>query len=184
MSYSLPPQASQPGNPQSVETIDTRITGTPAYRDGSITFALETAVNNGANIVPGIMWGQVSPTFSGSTLTGGTMLQNALFSFGGDRAASFGTLMTDSTGDALMVFDSMSSTINPGIYYVSRLATDPPNLFGPVKVLKKGALPTFDFRWGDYEATSWDGAPDNIWFASEYSNKIHDWSTFIGSSKI
>ena len=112
------------------------------------------------------------------------MLQNAVLSFSGDRAASFGTLMTDSTGDALMVFDSMSSTINPGAYYVSRLATDPPNTFGPAKVLKKGLVPTFDSRWGDYEATSWDGAPDNIWFASQFSNSAQDWSTIIGRTKI
>ena len=182
-SYSFPPAADQPGAPASVETIDTRITGTPVYRGGIISWAHETAVTHATTTVPGIHWGQVMPTIAAGKITAVSTVQNAILSFTGDRAASFGTVMTDATGDLLMVFDSMSSTINPGAYYASRLSTDPLGTLEPPKVLKAGVVPTFESRWGDYEATSYDGSMDDIWFATQYSNSLGDWSTQIGKAK-
>src|SRR3954453_5900300 len=91
----------------------------------------------------------------------------------GDQAASFGALIPDYNGGLLMVYDTMSSGINPGILYTGRQVTDPPNTFqGPGHYLQVGLAPTTDSRWGDYEATSYDGPNyDHIWFASQYSNK-------------
>jgi len=183
MSYSLPPLASQPGSPSSLETIDTRITGTPVYRGGIISWAHETAVSHGATTVPGIHWGQVKPTIVAGQITAVSMVQNAILSFTGDRAASFGAVMTDATGDLLMVFDSMSSTVFPGEYYASRLVTDPLGTLQAPQTLKKSVTSTFNSRWGDYEATSYDGAGDNIWFAAQYSATSGDWGTFIGEAK-
>src|SRR5579859_4800610 len=64
--YIIPPNADEPGCIQCVETIDTRITGTPVYSvgggEGLISFSIDTGVSNGGplftNIVPGILWGQ------------------------------------------------------------------------------------------------------------------------------
>ena len=184
-SYTLPPNADESICTACIETLDTRISGTPVYRGGMITFALETGITDTSGTKPGILWGQVKPTLTGSKITGGTMVQNAYLSFSGDRAASFGTLMSDSSGNILMMFDSMSSTINPGIYYASRLATDPLGKLEAPVTLKKGVAPSSNGRWGDYEATSYDSTGlGNVWFSSQYSNSSGDWGTFIAKTAL
>jgi hypothetical protein len=178
--YINPPQADQPGCTACIETIDTRITGTPVYQVGSISFALETAINNATQNVPGIFWGLVQPTISGGKITGATINLNGTYAFSGDRAASFGALMQTKTGNLLMVFDTMSSTLAPSIMYATRLTTDIGG-FEPAKFLKKSLVATSNSRWGDYEATSYDGiATNNVWFASQFSGTTGDWATFIG----
>src|SRR5205823_4982474 len=62
--YTLSPQADQPGCTACLETFDTCILATPVYNNGKISLAIETGVNNGTHIVPGILWGQVLPTLS------------------------------------------------------------------------------------------------------------------------
>ncbi|HEV7127215.1 MAG TPA: hypothetical protein VGN32_07215 [Ktedonobacterales bacterium] len=179
--YIAPPQADQPGHPASVETLDTRISGTPVYQQGLISFALETGLNNGTHVVPAIFWGQVKPTISGGAITGASVFQSGSVHFTGDRAASFGALMATSTGNLLMVFDTMSSTIFPSIMYTTRLTTDKAGTFGAKVFLKKGTVATVDTRWGDYEAASYDGATgDNTWFSSQYPAASGDWATYIG----
>ncbi len=179
--YISPPAADDPGCTGCIETLDTRISATPVYQKGHISFALETGVNNGTHIVPGIYWGQVKPTISGGVITSGTETQSGYISFSGDEAASFGALMATSAGKLVMVFDTMSSTLNPSIEYASRLTTDPAGTFEAPKFLKKGLAPTGDSRWGDYEATSYDGSTtNNTWFAAQYSASNGDWSTYIG----
>jgi hypothetical protein len=189
LSYNTPPAADQPTCSGCVETLDTRISGTPIYRGGEITFALETGVSVGGSTNPGIMWGQVRPTLSAAgKITGATMVQNAYYSFSGDTAASFGALMSDKNGNIIMVFDSMSSTIFPGAYYTSRKLTDPANHFGPARVLAKGQAGGgggSGGRWGDYEAAGWDGTTTNgVWIASQFANANGDWSTEIGHATL
>jgi len=180
-SYISPPQADQPGSPASIETLDTRISGTPVFQKGLISFALETGLNNGTHVVPAIFWGQVKPTISGGSITAATVTQSNYLFFTGDEAASFGAVMATKSGNLLIVFDTMSSTLNPSIMYATRLTTDPAGTFEAPKFLKKGLASTADSRWGDYEATSYDGTlTNNTWFAAQYSAANHDWSTFIG----
>ncbi len=178
--YINPPSADEPGCTACIETIDTRISATPVYQVGSISFALETAINNGTQNVPGIFWGLVQPTISGGTITGASVNLNGTFDFSGDRAASFPALMQTKTGNLLMVFDTMSSTLDPSIMYATRLTTDIGG-FEPAKFLKKSLVAPTNSRWGDYEATSYDGtATNNVWFSAQYSGSNTDWATFIG----
>ena len=179
--YILPPAADQPGCSQCVETLDTRISGTPAYRNGLISFALETGVNNGSHVVPGILWGQVAPELNdGGTLTGAILFQRGYYFYSGDGAASFGALMPDADGNLFMVFEFMNSSTKPEIAYTARRVTLPFGSFHDGgRVLKSGNASTFDSRWGDYEATSFDGST-SVWFAGEYSASNGDWSTYIG----
>jgi hypothetical protein len=173
------PQADEPGCPACIDTLDTRISGTPVYQSGLISFALETGLNNGTQVVPAVFWGQVKPTISGGTITGASVFQSGRLHFSGDRAASFGALMATGSGNLLIVFDTMSNTINPGIMYATRLTTDTKGIFEAAKYLKQATVATADSRWGDYEAASYDGSgTNNTWFSSEYSNG--DWATFIG----
>jgi hypothetical protein len=184
--YIIPPNADQPGCIQCVETIDARITGTPVYSVGGgqplISFSLDTAVNNGGasfpSIVPGLLWGQIQVTHFSSSPTG-NLYQSGYLSFSGDQAASFGAMMQDKNGRTVMVFDTMSANLNPSIMVVSRNKSDPLGTIGNAHFIVKGPSATFDFRWGDYEAASYDGFNANhIWVASQYSIS-GDWATFI-----
>jgi hypothetical protein len=180
--YALPPNADEPGCAGCVATNDTRISGQPVYRNGKITFALTTAVGNNS----GVLWGQLQPKYTGSAVTGGTMVQHGIVSFTGDRSAFFGATMTDSAGNMALVFDSSSSSIDPSIYFASRLATDPlGKLQAPVTV-KKSSVAYSGSRWGDYEAASYDSSSastiGNIWLASEYTNG--DWATELFKTKL
>jgi hypothetical protein len=180
--YVTPPYADQPGCIQCIETIDTRITGTPVYSVGSgnglISFSLDTAVNNGFSVVPGILWGQAQPFLSGGSLIGALVYQGGYISYSGDQAASFGAMMQDKNGRLVMVFDTMSVNLNPSILVTSHLVSDPLGNFRPPRFLIKGTAPFLGSRWGDFEAASYDGFTTNhIWVASQYS--VGDWATFI-----
>jgi hypothetical protein len=182
ITYALAPNADQPGCSQCVETLDTRISATPVYHDGLVTFALETAAQNKSQVVPAIFWAQILPQFVKGHLQSASIYQGGIVGFEGDQAASFGALMADYNGSLLMVYDTMSSAINPSILYTGRHVTDPLNTFdGPGHYLQMGVAPTKDTRWGEYSATSYDGPDfDHIWFVSQYSNKKGDWTTRIG----
>jgi hypothetical protein len=189
-SYILPPSADEPGCSRCVDTFDTRISGTPPYHNGLISFALETSVNNGTQNVPGIFWGQVAPEINDNgTLAGAALFQRGYYFYGGDSTASYGALMPDADGDLFMVFDFMNSTTNPEIAFTARRVAFSFGLFhdGGL-ILRAGDASTTDSRWGDYSATSYDGSKtDNVWFSGEYapaSGPINgDWSTFIGQDK-
>lgn len=186
ITYALAPNADQPGCTQCIETLDTRISATPVYHEGLVSFALETAAQNKSQVVPAIYWAQILPQIVKGHVRSASIYQSGIVGFEGDQAASFGALMPDYNGGLLMVYDTMSSGINPSILYTGRRVTDPPNTFeGPGHYLQVGAAPTTDSRWGDYEATSYDGPSyDHIWFASQYSNKKGDWTTRIGEDQL
>jgi hypothetical protein len=176
--FTLAPQADQPGCSACIETLDTRISASPIYtfntsiNQGLISFALETGVNNGTRVVPGVFWGQVSLSCAQCFPS---IYQSGYLAFVGDQAASFGAMMPYGGTNLLIVFDSMSSTLNPSIMYTT--STTPPLLTNPL-FLKKGLTPTNNTSWGEYSATSFDGT--HLWLSGEYSGSNKDWSTFIG----
>jgi hypothetical protein len=143
-----------------------------------ISFGLGTNVNNGnPGGVAGILWGQIQPTLSGHTLTGSSLYQAGYINFAGDQAASFPALMPDGSGNLTMVLDSMGHALNPSIFVAHRSAGARLGTFGAPSLLKLGLTATTDSRWGDFEATSYDGSA--VWVASEYSGANTDWSTWI-----
>ena len=194
--YVAAPSADEPGCTgvnACIDTLDSRISGTPVWQHGTIAFALETGVNNGTQVVPGIFWGQVAITLNDSgTVTGGSLIQSGVFNFAGDQAASFGAMEFDSDSNLYMVYETMSGTLNPSVAYTSRRSTFTPGQFHDAGVmLKQGDAPYFVppagqvNRWGDYEACSPQAVPftDQVWFAGEYAASNNDWSTFIGTTK-
>ncbi len=187
--YLVPNNADEPGCFFCVETIDTRITATPVYSvgggQGLISFSLDTQVNNGGvafpSSVPGLLWGQLQvANFPGNPVIPiASLYQSGYISFAGDQAASFGAFMQDKNGRMVLVFDSMGQSLNPSIMVASRHKSDPLGTIGNVHFIVKGPSATFDSRWGDYEAASYDGfSANHIWVASEYSIS-GDWTTFI-----
>ena len=180
--YALAPLADQTICKACIETFDTRVAQTPVYSNGLISFALETGANNGTSTVPAVLWGQIAPKFSGATLASVKTYQTGMVAFAGDQAASFGAPMTDAAGDLVLAFDTMGSTVNPGIEYASRHATDPLGSLQAPAFLKHGPTYTGDDMWGEYSATSSEGtSTDRLWVAAEYSATGGDWATRIGA---
>jgi hypothetical protein len=189
--FLLAPPQTQPSCAQCVDSLDIRITGTPVIRNGVLYATWDTAIQNDTQIVPGIEWAEVK-------LDGGQATSN-YYNFQGDGSATFGTVMPDARGNVTMVFDHMSSTTFPEIRYITK-AAGAAKFSGLGVLLKAGeasyrpelcgtsALPVC--RWGDFEATSFDGA-GHIWFASQYANLYaglttppqygRNWSTWIGA---
>jgi hypothetical protein len=187
------PAADEPSCNQCVDALDLRITATPVLRNNTIYAAFETGLNNGIHVVPTIEWGQIQ-------LGGGTpSTTSAYFGFGGDTAASFGALMPDSHGNVVMLYERMGHSIFPEVRYTER-AVGQANFTNAGNLLKAGeasyrptlcgtsSLPVC--RWGDFEATSFDGA-GHIWFAGEYANSNtnptvspafgRNWGTWMGA---
>jgi hypothetical protein len=128
--------------------------------------------------VPAILWGQIQPALSGGTIFFAGIYQAGYLVFAGDQDASFGAMMQDNHGRLVMVFDTMSASLNPSIMVTQRLASDALGSLRAPRFVFKGTVATFDSRWGDFEAASYDGFSTNhIWVASQYS--IGDWATFI-----
>jgi hypothetical protein len=186
-SYILPPRADQPSCTACIRTGDTRISGTPVYRNGYITFSQNTSIYNGTQNVSGILWGQVIPTLnSGGMITNVSLYQQGYYYYGGSGSDYYGTFMADKNGNLLMVFEFSSGSFDPGIAYVSRHTTAPLGSLDDAGIfLRQGVATTTNSRWGDYEATSFSNNTQNkIWFAGQYSAANQDWSTYIGAVKL
>lgn len=180
--YVFPPLAGNPGcKHPCIDASDNRISGTPVYSNGTMSFAFETGINNGTKVVPGVYWLQVQPALSGTTLTGGTLAQSGRVFFTGDETASYAALVSDASGNLIMVFDAMSATVPPGTLYAARRLGDPSGTFEPALTFKASARGTTNRRWGDYEAASVDGA-GHLWISSQFSGTNGDWATEIGST--
>ena len=182
-SYSLPPDADQPGCTQCLGTLDPAINSTPTWRSGKISFGLVTAVNNGTHLVAGILWGQVSVSLNSSgVLTSANIYQSNYFSFTGDTSAFTPALITDANSNLYMVFTKSSSTLYPGAYYAVQPAGSPLGTFpdGGLAMMQ-GQASTTQSRWADYSAVSINGVGAlAAWIAGEFEAANQSWATNIG----
>jgi hypothetical protein len=192
--FLVSPPSTQPSCSQCIDGNDLRIPATPVIRNGKLYAAWDVAVHTPPTIVPGAEWAIVDLSSVGT----GAAPENGYYNFSGDDGVTYPALMPDSHGNVLMVFDHMSSTVFPEIRYVVKGAGEA-NFTGAGVLLKAGessyrptlcggAIPVC--RWGDYEATSFDGS-GHIWFASQYANQFQgvdtppafgrNWGTWIGA---
>jgi hypothetical protein len=186
--------ADQPSCNLCIDADDLRIPATAVIRGGVLYAAWGTAINNGNNSshpTPGVEWAQVNLSDL-STTTG-------YYSFSGDEAATYPALMPGANGNVTMLFEHMGHKVFPETRYIVKAAGDA-NFSGPGNLLKAGessyrptlcgtkAIPVC--RWGDFEATSFDGS-GHIWFAGQYANLFQgaatppafgrNWGTWIGA---
>jgi hypothetical protein len=185
--------ADQPSCNNCIDANDLRIPATPVLRNGVLYAAWGTSINAG-NSRPrpdqGIEWAQVK-------LSDGTTTTGYLSSV--DEALTYPAVMPDASGNVTMLFERMSHKVFPETRFIVKSASDA-NFSGPGVLLKAGesnyrptlcgtkALPVC--RWGDFEATSWDG-DGHIWFAGQYANLFQgvttppvfgrNWGTWIGA---
>jgi hypothetical protein len=195
--YAFSPPADQPSCNRCVDALDLRFTATPIVRGGVLYGAFETGLNNGTHIVPSIEWAQIGLSGSEDNST-----QTGYYSLSGDAAVSFPALMPDGHGNVVMLFEHMSNTVFPETRYIVKSAGG--QFHGTGTLIKAGEdsyrpqlcgtaqppplPPTFVCRWGDFSASSFDGA-GGIWLAGEYANALNlgapqngrNWGTWIAS---
>jgi hypothetical protein len=187
--YSFPPPANQTTCNECIDSSDLRISATPVERDGNLYAAWESGVNNGTQVVPGIVWSQMNVGTPDHNVLA-VQTRGGYYNFSGDNAVIYPALMPDSAGHLFMVFDRTSSTVNPEVRLTLRLGA---NFVAPGLLVKAGEAPYrptrcgvggFVCRWGDYSATSYDGfGTDTVYFAGEYANAgsfSRNWGTWIG----
>jgi hypothetical protein len=194
--YSFAPPADQPTCKECIDSSDLRISATPVVRDNNLYAAWETGVNNGTQVVPGIVWSLLNVRTLGSGNGGILAVQTGggYYNFSGDNAVIYPALMPDSDHHLFMVFDRTSSTVNPQVRLTLRMGN---NFISPGLLVKAGEAPYRPTqcgtsipvcRWGDYSATSYDGfSTDNVYFAGEYSNAsgfTRNWGTWIGRVRL
>ncbi len=187
--WTYPPNGDEPGCGGCMETIDSRITGTPvfsSYNGGTESFALGTGVRIGVLTWPGNLWGELGVKCSSGKITSATFNQGGYVD-GVGLTNSFAATMLTPSGTLYVVTDLMSPTIYPGYVYRTRQAGDAANtLRNPV--LAQAGLDSFfpqfgvpgfgNLRWGDFEATTYTGFTDNaVWLASEFGNTDYDWGS-------
>ncbi|MFI5198750.1 MAG: hypothetical protein ACHQXL_00050 [Candidatus Limnocylindrales bacterium] len=186
------PPADEPGCTQCVDASDLRIGATPMERNGTISVAWETGSGPGG-LVPGIEWAQfkvAGPAPSGA--------HSGYYTSPMGAGVSYPALVPGPGGGLTMIFDRMSSSINPETRYVMK-GGGASQFSGDGRLLKAGeaayrpglcgtAIPVC--RWGDYSAASFDGQA-RIWIAGQYANSFTDptvspefgrnWGTWMAS---
>ncbi|MGB0388763.1 MAG: hypothetical protein ACPGWR_28420 [Ardenticatenaceae bacterium] len=96
-----------------------------------------------------------------------------------------GSMAMDQSGNIALGYSISSSSLNPGIRYTTRLASDPLDTLRSEETLVSGtASQTNSNRWGDYSSMNVDPADDcTFWYTNEYVSE-NRWSTRIGTFKI
>ena len=190
--YVFAPAADQTTCAQCIDSGDLRISATPIYRDGSLYAAWETGVDNGTQVVPGIVWSKVRAHIAGGRVMSASQDRGDYFNFSGDAGVVYPALMPDNSGNLFMVFDDMSATVNPEVRLTALRGGG--NFASPGLLIKAGEAPYRPTRcghdipvcrWGDYSATSYDGfTHDDVFFLGEYANNspvnARNWGTVLG----
>lgn len=118
--------------------------------------------------------------------TGGgwTLYQEGTHDLGDGVDRFMGSIAMDSAGNIALAYSASRSTINPGLRYVTRLATDPLGTFQSEAILVNGGgSQTGSNRWGDYSSLVVDPSNDcTFWYTGEYytSNSTNQWKTRVG----
>src|ERR1700687_764718 len=185
--YFYPPSANQPGAPNSIETIDVRITGSMWYNAGRLFGSFETGVPN----VPGAhpIWFEYHPILDGnSNITGASKeLQEDCFFCGGqgtNGSAYFATLQPDPENNVIMTYNYSDDNIYSEFAVNGcRVSLGDSVMNGPGFAFGIAGGLYNQFRWGDYSATAPDltfpSAP-RMW-ASGMTDNAGAWGTIISA---
>lgn len=161
------------------------------YQGGHVWGALNTVVKGPVGETrTGIAWFSVSPTWSGATLTGGSIYAQGYVS-ARDNNVMFPAVAVNSSGKALVGFSLVGAGYFPSAAYAS-IGTSGT---GSINVVRWGSGPADGFtgylaldagdggveRWGDYSAAVAD-ASGNLWFATESINQTCSTATFFADS--
>jgi hypothetical protein len=179
--YSLPPNASQPGAPNSIDTKDTRISGMVMDAAGTVYAALNT---NGGSGQPAIFLYQIQPFLDSNGNLDSARILNEIFFGGGPHSWYYATQQPDPDGNVTTVYNFSNPLNFPGLAYSSRRVSQPVGsvsdygfLFFPGQGLYSQG------RWGSYTAVAPAGlntTTPTMWFAGMYARSDGTWGTAIG----
>jgi uncharacterized repeat protein (TIGR01451 family) len=93
-----------------------------------------------------------------------------------------GSIAMDSAGNMALGYSASSATLNPGVQYTGRLATDPLGLMPTGEfVLQAGASSQIGTRWGDYSTMRVDPVDGCTFWYSQQFGTGNTWGTQIGA---
>jgi hypothetical protein len=187
--YSLPPNASQPGGTNDIDTNDTRISGMAMYNAGSIYASINAA--NGSHS-EAILY-QIQPFVTAGGANDGKIasakILNEIVHGNSTFDVYFATQQPDPEGNVTYTWNYSDSSTYPSLIYSSRRAaqsvgTEPDGGFFAVT----GAGFYNQGRWGDYTAVApaglatsgGTGANPKMYFAGMYARSDGTWGTAIG----
>jgi hypothetical protein len=193
--YSLPPAASQPSGRNTIDTGDTRISGSAQYKAGSIYATLNTNNGGGGSAILAYQIhanlddngnGTCTGAFLNAcpTLTGAGVDNEFSYDIGGGTGlnAYFGTIQPDAERNLTMVFSFSGDSFFPSVAYVSNRATQIPGSWHDTGIfLCNGQAFYGQGRWGDYTGTSIEtSSPGRMWFSGMFSESNGNWGTCVG----
>jgi hypothetical protein len=198
--YYLPPNASQPGAPNSIDTLDTRITGQASYNSGFVYAALTTADSNWSDIQSyriAPMLGNDDPNCAGSFAGDcprmiGALTVDSKYLSGNGNFYYYPTAQSDLEGNVTVVYNfSGPSCANcfPSVGYVTERVTQPnQNFFDNGQLFGTGSARYLQPAWGRYTAAAaaklayGAGGVDTpgIWVAGAFAKPDGSWATQIG----
>jgi hypothetical protein len=179
-SYSVPPDAAQPGATVATDFINTGDCRTQdvQYRNGHVYTAFHEGHDWGSGTVSAIRYLKINVNDYTPVLN---------IRYGADGAYYYyPTIYTDQSDNIFLVFNRSSTTEYPGIRYTGRKISDT-STQGSAQL--KGGEDFYSIldhnnrnRWGDYNGIGvdpYDGT--TMWIYSEYATNINTWGTWIGA---
>jgi hypothetical protein len=187
--YSLPPNASQPGGANTIDTNDTRISGMAMYNAGSIYASINAA--NGSHS-EAILY-QIQPFVTAGGANDGKIasakILNEIVHGSGSFDVYYATQQPDTEGNVTYAWNFSSSTQFTTLAFSSRRAaqTNGTEPDGGIFVSESGAFYN-QGRWGDYTAVApgglasagGSGSLPVMYFAGMFARSDGTWGTAIG----
>jgi len=185
--YSLPPNATQPGSANSIDSGDTRISGMAMYSAGSLYASINT---NGGAGQPSFILYQIHPFVNAANgQIASARIDNEIPHLLGDaQSFYYATQQPDPEGNVTTVFNFSDANNFAGLAYVSRRAAQPVNTLPDNGIFARtGAALYSQGRWGDYTAVAPSGLSGSnafpaMWFAGMFARSDTTWGTQIGKN--
>jgi hypothetical protein len=171
--YTVNTEAAQRGTSNNIYTGDGRVQPTPSVRNGLLLFCnAMSGPDTGTSFYNYAQWCQVNPG-------NGAMVQNGqVMDPGGDTTYFFPSVMCDSKGNIMLVYNVTSDSLYISAAYSLHRAADAPGYMSPPFIYAPGVSPYFvNFnvtgepnRWGDNNMVAYDAGTDGFCFVVEVSN--------------
>ncbi|HJQ25903.1 MAG TPA: FG-GAP-like repeat-containing protein [Blastocatellia bacterium] len=179
--YSLPPDAPQPGACALMATNDNRVSSNSVWRNNRIYAAFSESHDwgGGGGTVAAIRYLQINTTSN-------TTEQNTTYGADGLNYF-FPALAIDGSDNVFVSFARVNGSEFGSLRYTGRLATDAVNTLQGSALLKSGELCVTGGRWGDYFSAALDPADTSkVWVYGAWAKDVAgvalpwDWGTWVG----
>ncbi|HEX8774170.1 MAG TPA: BACON domain-containing carbohydrate-binding protein [Pyrinomonadaceae bacterium] len=181
-SYSIAPNATQPGTTDAMDTIDNRIYNA-VWQNNRLYAAFTEAHNWGSGTVAAFRYLKINTSSNTAEINE---------TFGADGLHYYSpAIATDSSDNIVLVFSRSGPSEYAGARYTGRLTTDS-TAQGSAQ-LKAGTATIFkrsdadQNRWGDYQGAAIDPSDGNkVWIYGQWAVDLsaasndYDWGTWIG----